>query len=378
MTTRYDNLVVYDIAFPQFLDNRILDYDLMKEYPGAGAISSLASRLANLDVGMITADRYLQKTPDASRVVVLSNEQTQFTPELLDGHGLRGSVCLSGESPIVAWRFYSNLPETAKRYDNLLLFPGARPMTDDKSCFHDFFWPCPDLLPLQGAPWEQRRQLLALVSSNKRAFGWPRPLFELRRPKVSLGRWYRTLEARSARRKHHWMAHDLYLERLSAIRYFGTTDGFDLYGRGWHEPASGADATTRNAIARSYRGPIASDGKLKTLTGYKFTLCFENTIFPGYITEKLFDCLLAGTIPIYLGAPDIDAYVPKDVFIDFRDFKNYSSLDDFLRNMPAEDAHRKIEAARNFLSSKQTQRFTEHAQADLLTDLLLDSLSKVR
>jgi len=174
------------------------------------------------------------------------------------------------------------------------------------------------------------------------------------------------------------MAHDLYLKRISAIRYFGTTDGLDLYGRDWHEPVSGADATTRHAIAQSYRGPIASGGKLETLTGYKFALCFENTIFPGYITEKLFDCLLAGTIPIYLGAPDIDTYVPKDVFIDFRDFKNYSSLDDFLRNMPAEDAHKKIEAARNFLGSKQAQRFTEHAQADLLTDLLLDSLSKVR
>jgi len=377
MTTRYDNLVVYDIDFPQFLENRILDYELMKEYPGAGAISSLASNLSGLGTGMITADRYLQETPDARRTVVLSNEQTRFTHELLDGRGLRGAVCLSGESPIVAWRFYSNLPETAKRYDNLLLFPGARALAGGKSRFHDFFWPCPDLPPLQGASWEQR-EFLTLVSSNKKAFGWPRPLFELRRPKVSLGRWYRTLEVRSARRKHHWMAHDLYIERLSAIRHFGSSDGFDLYGRGWDEPASGADAATRRAIARSYRGSIASDGKLKTLTGYKFTLCFENTIFPGYITEKLFDCLLAGTIPIYLGAPDIGDYVPKDILVDFRDFRDYPSLEEFLRKMSAEKAREKIEATKSFLGSEQARCFTERAQVDLLTGLLLDSLSKVR
>lgn len=36
---------------------------------------------------------------------------------------------------------------------------------------------------------------------------------------------------------------------------------------------------------------------------YRFSLAFENTRFPGYVTEKLIDAWAAGTIPIYCGDP---------------------------------------------------------------------------
>jgi hypothetical protein len=34
---------------------------------------------------------------------------------------------------------------------------------------------------------------------------------------------------------------------------------------------------------------------------YTFTLTFENTDYPGYVTEKLFHALSAGSIPLYWG-----------------------------------------------------------------------------
>ena len=37
------------------------------------------------------------------------------------------------------------------------------------------------------------------------------------------------------------------------------------------------------------------------LQNYKFNLCFENSSFPGYLTEKLFDAYNAGCVPIYWG-----------------------------------------------------------------------------
>lgn len=36
---------------------------------------------------------------------------------------------------------------------------------------------------------------------------------------------------------------------------------------------------------------------------YRFSIAFENTSFPGYVTEKLIDAWAAGTIPIYWGDP---------------------------------------------------------------------------
>jgi len=39
--------------------------------------------------------------------------------------------------------------------------------------------------------------------------------------------------------------------------------------------------------------------KLDIISDYKFSICFENSIYPGYFTEKLLHAKIAGTIPIY-------------------------------------------------------------------------------
>lgn len=41
--------------------------------------------------------------------------------------------------------------------------------------------------------------------------------------------------------------------------------------------------------------------KLNVISEYKFSLCFENSIYPGYFTEKLLHAKVAGTIPLYYG-----------------------------------------------------------------------------
>jgi hypothetical protein len=42
--------------------------------------------------------------------------------------------------------------------------------------------------------------------------------------------------------------------------------------------------------------------KVKFMGRYKFNLCFENSSYPGYCTEKLFEALCATTVPIYWGS----------------------------------------------------------------------------
>lgn len=39
--------------------------------------------------------------------------------------------------------------------------------------------------------------------------------------------------------------------------------------------------------------------KLKKISEYKFSICFENSIYPGYFTEKLLHAKISGTIPLY-------------------------------------------------------------------------------
>ena len=42
----------------------------------------------------------------------------------------------------------------------------------------------------------------------------------------------------------------------------------------------------------------------------------------SFITEKIFHAIIAGCVPIYLGAPNICKFIPKKTFVDLRDFEN--------------------------------------------------------
>lgn len=63
---------------------------------------------------------------------------------------------------------------------------------------------------------------------------------------------------------------------------------------------------------------------------YKFVIAIENEFHNGYITEKLINSLLAGAIPIYMGAPDVNLHFNTDSFIHIRDF---DTMDDCINRV---------------------------------------------
>ncbi|GAH72585.1 unnamed protein product, partial [marine sediment metagenome] len=80
---------------------------------------------------------------------------------------------------------------------------------------------------------------------------------------------------------------------------------------------------------------------LRKINEYLFCFCPENTYHPlwswGYLTTRLRRCFKAKTIGIYIGCYNIDELVPKDLYIDFRDFYgDYSRLAEYLINFPKE------------------------------------------
>jgi hypothetical protein len=52
--------------------------------------------------------------------------------------------------------------------------------------------------------------------------------------------------------------------------------------------------------------------KIDTIMRYKFHLAFENSITEDYVSEKFYHPLMIGTVPIYLGAPNIEDFAPAD------------------------------------------------------------------
>lgn len=66
--------------------------------------------------------------------------------------------------------------------------------------------------------------------------------------------------------------------------------------------------------------------KINFLKNYKFTIAFENTNSDGYITEKLIDPLLAGSVPIYWGSAGNVFPFSKDCMIYANDYHDIDSL----------------------------------------------------
>ncbi|KAF9908958.1 hypothetical protein EC991_009258 [Linnemannia zychae] len=73
--------------------------------------------------------------------------------------------------------------------------------------------------------------------------------------------------------------------------------------------------------------------KTKTLAPYPFGLAAENSNCVGYITEKFYDVLASGAIPVYFGASDIADFVPEGSYINVHDFKNYDELIHFMKTV---------------------------------------------
>ena len=176
---------------------------------------------------------------------------------------------------------------------------------------------------------------------------------------------------------------ELYSERVKAIRWFEShaPGDFSLFGNGWRVPQKRLGGigklqyrlekiipfVTRRSVFPSYQGPAST--KFEACSRSKFSICFENARdIRGYITEKIFDCLFAGCVPIYWGDPAIQEIVPKACFIDFREFQNksdpYGELYSYIKNMNEATFLGYQHAGRDFLNSPKFAPFTSEAFAE--------------
>ena len=137
---------------------------------------------------------------------------------------------------------------------------------------------------------------------------------------------------------------ELYSERRKIIEYAERNHIFDFkfFGPNWHKPYSDY----------ACYGGVAED-KAQTAKPYKFIFCLENEFgMNGGVSEKIFDALTLGKVPIYYGASDISSYVPKQCFIDYSLFSSIDECFSYIRNMNDETYYKYIENIRNFMSDK--------------------------
>ena len=164
---------------------------------------------------------------------------------------------------------------------------------------------------------------------------------------------------------------ELYSKRVKAIRWFEENhpEDFEFYGIGWDRHTH-SNKYIRFLLRKtkidilfkpnflSYRGRVNS--KKETLQRYKFSICYENAKdIPGYITEKIFDSFFAGCVPIYWGANNIQEKIPKECFIDKRDFSTYEELYEFMKNVSDKEYLNYLNNIENFLNSSKSHQFSD-------------------
>jgi hypothetical protein len=162
---------------------------------------------------------------------------------------------------------------------------------------------------------------------------------------------------------------------------------FALRGYGWdrlifHSPRLFSINRCLNFFLRRVRLPwinrLTVDDKRKFLLDSEFSLIVENFYFPGvtYITEKIFDALQAGSIPIYLGPPDYIDYIPSGLVLDHRSYSSPAALIDTISKMSQSERAERRRAAIDWLRSSASNKFENRSNAGFVAGGICFSINQ--
>lgn len=98
------------------------------------------------------------------------------------------------------------------------------------------------------------------------------------------------------------------------------------------------------------------EDKWDGLARYRYSIAAENTAWHDYWTEKIADCFLTWTVPIYYGCPNLEKYFPPDSFIRIDIEKPREALGMIRRVLREDDWERRIPA----LSEARRRVLYEH------------------
>jgi len=100
------------------------------------------------------------------------------------------------------------------------------------------------------------------------------------------------------------------------------------------------------------KGRTYIESKLEGLIDYRYSIAIENSLTDHYWTEKISDCFLTLTVPIYLGAPNINEYFPAKSLITVTQDELESRLPSLLDRLSDEDYQSRLPellSARNLI-----------------------------
>lgn len=152
---------------------------------------------------------------------------------------------------------------------------------------------------------------------------------------------------------------ELYSARRATLSFYENNHPhkFDFYGWGWNSRGHPC-----------YRGTV--DNKLSYLRKYKFAFCYENMKSSTYVTEKIFDALHAGCVPVYWGAQEITNLIPCKAYILKEDFKTEEELYTYLNAMTEDEYQTYLDAAQEFFKSQFAYKYSIESFVNIMISAL--------
>ena len=298
----------------------------------------LRDKFDKLDIEIHTADYYFKNKTWIERENASCDYYSLGILENFEALGQRKNINLQAfvvmEPPVVAPHLYLALPRLTKYFKRVYVsnIHGDGYSLDgvNREKLHKFYWPVPfnDVLEKFWNNTDRMNRVVA-ISSNHNPMLYNLRHFILRKPQS-----------------------ELYSKRIEAVAALSKSGVVDLYGPRWGVWWSPFSMwrpywKNRNALMSVYKGVCRS--KHEVLSHYRFSLCFENMYMTDYITEKIFDCIYAGTIPLYLGAKNISDLIPPNVYVDCRNYSSWDGMWESVREMPDSRIQDMKEAGRVFV-----------------------------
>lgn len=100
---------------------------------------------------------------------------------------------------------------------------------------------------------------------------------------------------------------DLAKKRQALARTLQSRASCDIFGRNW--PSS-------VRVTGESRGDGWRAAKRRILEGYSINVAYENTLIPYYLTEKLWEAVIGGCLPVYHATDGVYEVFPKGSFVD--------------------------------------------------------------
>jgi hypothetical protein len=234
--------------------------------------------------------------------------------------------------------------------------------------FH-YHLPVPIVWPVKNRPFSERKGLLMCYSNRVSGF------WAIRQPSLAglpfFGRMLAGWKCPPSLLRE-LSCGDLYGERRAiareAERYM--PDLLDVFGAGWNGEQISWCPLYPNRPYRCQRVE-AKASKHELSAEYRFVMAYENFCGRrGYISEKIFDALQAGSVPVYLGEERIVEFVSPKAFVDARNFRTRRELLAYLQSCPELEWREMREAGQRFLRSAAFESFTDDTFAERMTDVL--------